>query len=93
MDVPNTLGTSPEGPLKVLTSGIYRRSSGNFQETNEKIDDLMKKIFFRNNIPCITYLFLFLQKAQIFKSSKQGRPRDVFGTQLQDVLETNNGTF
>ena len=51
-DVP---GTSPEGPLKVLTSGTYRGLSG----TNTKIDDFMKKLFFSSNSLCIIYLFLF----------------------------------
>ena len=35
-DVP---GTSPEGPLKVLTSGTSRGPSGDSQGTNTKIDD------------------------------------------------------
>ena len=26
---------------------------------NTKIDDFMKKLFFKSNSPCITYLFLF----------------------------------
>ena len=51
-DVP---GTSPEGPLKDLTSG---GPSGDSQGTNTKIDDLIKKSFFRSNIPCFTHLFL-----------------------------------
>ena len=46
------------GPLKVLTSGIYRGPSGESQGTNTKIDDFMKKLFFRSNSSCITYLFL-----------------------------------
>ena len=54
-DVPRT---SPEGPLKVLISGTYRKTSEDSQGTNTKIDDFMKKLFFRNNSPCITYLFL-----------------------------------
>ena len=51
-------GTSPEGSLKVLMSGTYRRLSGDSQGTNTKIDDFMKKLFFRSNSPCIIYLFL-----------------------------------
>ena len=42
-DVPRT---SPEGPLKVLTSGISRGPSGDSRGTNTKIDDLMKKLLF-----------------------------------------------
>ena len=85
-DIP---GTSPEGPLKVLMSGTYKGPSGDSQRTNTKIDDFMKKLFSRSNSPCITYLFLFfLQEEPLFKSSKQGRPRDVYGTQLWDVRGT-----
>ena len=51
--------TSPEGPLKVLTSGTSRGPSGDSQGTNTKIDDLMKNLFFRCNSPCFTHLFLF----------------------------------
>ena len=54
-DVPETW---PECPLKILTSGIYRKLSGDSQETNIKIDNLIKKLFFRNNSSCITYIFL-----------------------------------
>ena len=84
-DVP---GTYPEGLLKVLTSGTYKGPSGNSQGTYTKIDNFMKKLFFRSNSPGITHLFLFLQEEQIFKSSKRGHPRDVYGTQLRDVHAT-----
>ena len=50
-DVP---GTSPEAPLKVLTSGTYREPSGDPQGTNTKTNNLMKKLLFRSNSPCIT---------------------------------------
>ena len=33
----------------------------------------MKKLHFRSNSPCITYLSYLLQEEQIFKSSKRGR--------------------
>ena len=68
-DVP---GTSSEGLLKVLIFATYRGPSGDSQGTNTKISDFMKKIFFRIISPCITYLFLFLQEEQIFKSFKWG---------------------
>ena len=55
-DVP---GTSPEGYLKVLTSGISRGPSGDSQGTNTKINDLMKKLFFRCNSLCFRHLSLF----------------------------------
>ena len=41
--------SSPKGP----------GTTDDLQGTNTKIDDLMKKIFFRSNSPCVTYLFLF----------------------------------
>ena len=64
-DVP---GTSPDGPLKVLTCGTSRGPSGDSQGTNTKIDDLMKKLFFRCNSPCFRYLFLlFTGKTNIQK--------------------------
>ena len=40
------LGTSPEGPLKMLTSGTDRRSSGDSQGNHTNIDNFMKKFFF-----------------------------------------------
>ena len=51
--------TSYEGLIRVLTSGTYRRPSGDSQGTNTKTDDLMIKLCFRSSGPCITYLFLF----------------------------------
>ena len=84
-DVP---GTSPEGPLKVVTSRTYRGLSGGPQGTNTKTDNLMKKLFFRSNTSSITYVSCFLQKEQIFKSSKRGHPQDVNGTKLWDVPGT-----
>ena len=80
--------TSPEGPLNIVMSQTYRGPSGYPQEKNTKTYDLMKKMFFRGNSPCIIYLFLFLQKQQILKSSKRGRPRDVYRTQLRGVPGT-----
>ena len=38
---------SPEGPLKVLTSGTYKGPSGGSLETNTKIHDFMQKIVFQ----------------------------------------------
>ena len=64
-DVP---GTSPEGPLKVLTSGTSRGPSGDSQGTNTEINDLMKKLVLRCNSPCFTHLFLlFTGKTNIRK--------------------------
>ena len=39
----NVSGTSPEGPLKVLTFRTYRKPSGDSQGTNTNIDDLINK--------------------------------------------------
>ena len=74
-------GTSPEGSLKVLTSETYKRLSGDSQGTNTKVDDFFSEVI----VPVLYICFCFLQDKQIFKSSKRERPRDVSGTQLQDV--------
>ena len=70
--VHNVLGTSPEGPLKVLMSGTYRESSGDSQGTNTRIDDFMKKLFFGRNSP--------------YRKNKYSKVlnRDVYGTQLRN---------
>ena len=81
----DVLGTSPEGILKVLKSGIYRGPSGDSQGTNKKWW-FYEKFFLRSNSPCIC--FWFLHEEQIFKSSKRGHPRDVYGTQLREVPGT-----
>ena len=41
-------GTSPEGPLKVLTAGTYRGPWRDSEETN--INDLLRKLYFRSYI-------------------------------------------
>ena len=43
----DVLGTPPEGPLKVLTSGTSMRPSGDSQGTNKKNSDLIKKSVFQ----------------------------------------------
>ena len=50
----DVLGTSPEGPLKVLTPKTYKAPSGDPQGTNTKTDNSMGKLLFRSNSPCIT---------------------------------------
>ena len=40
-------------------SGTYSGTSGESQGTKTKIYDLMKKLRFRSNSPCITHLFIF----------------------------------
>ena len=48
----------------------------------------MKKLFFISNSRCFTYLFLFLEEEQIFKSSKQGRLRDpIAGRPWEQMME------
>ena len=54
-DIPETF---PKDPLKVITPRTYRGLSGDPQGTNAKTDNLMKKLFFKNNSPRMTYLFL-----------------------------------
>ena len=64
----NVPGTSPKGPLKVVTSGTSKGLSGDSYGTNKKIDDLMKKEFFRCNSLCFTHLLLiFTGKTNIQK--------------------------
>ena len=66
----------------------YKGPSGDSQGTNTKIYDFMKKLFFISNSRCITYLFLFLEEEQIFKSSKQGRLRDpIAGRPWEQMME------
>ena len=73
-DVPET---SSESLLKVLTSGNYRGPSGDYQGTNTKTDDFMKKLFFRSIRVLVLHIcFCFLQEEQIFKSSKRGPLRN-----------------
>ena len=84
-DVPRT---SPEGPLKVLTSGTSKEPLGNSQRTNTKIDDLMKKSFLDPIVLVLHIYSFFLLEKQIFKRSKWGRPWDVYRTQLRDVPRT-----
>ena len=55
--IKNPAGTRLPGD--VPQSSPKRGPSGDSQETNTKIDDLMKKLFFKSNSPCITYIFLF----------------------------------
>ena len=45
----NILGTCPEDPIKILTSGAYRGPIQKLMRTNTEIDDFIKKLFFRSN--------------------------------------------
>ena len=82
-DVP---GTSPEGPLKFLTSRTYKGPSEDSQGTNTKIDDLMKKLFSRSNSHCITYLFLFFYRKNKYSKLLDG---DVQGTSTRSRFGTS----
>ena len=56
----DVLGTSPEGLLNVLTSGIYMGSSGDSQGINTKID-FMKNCFSEVTVLVLHIYFCFLQ--------------------------------
>ena len=84
-DIP---GTSPESSLKILTfgtsRGTFRGLLGDQHENwwfNEKC--------FLDVIALVLHIYYyFLLQKQIFKRSKWGRSRDVYGTQLRDVPGT-----
>ena len=71
-------GTSPEGSLKVLTSGTYSEISGD----QYKNWWFYEKLFFRSYSPCIVSVF--------YKKNKYSKVLngDVHGTQLRDILRT-----
>ena len=82
--------TSLVGPLKVLTSGTYRGHSGESQGTNTKMKKKKKRknCFSEAIVLALRIYSSFLQEEQIFKCSQRGRPRDVYGNKLQDVMGT-----
>ena len=66
----NDPGTSKEGPLNVLTynlQGNLHRTLRGLSGDQYKIDDFMKKLFFRSNSPCVTYLVCFTGRTNIQK--------------------------
>ena len=63
------------------------------QHENWWFNEKMKKVFFRCNSTCFTYLLLFLLEKQIFKSSKLGRQQDTYGTSCGKSQGANDGTF
>ena len=81
--------------------GLQKGPSGDSQGTNTKIDDFMKKLFFRSNSPGITYLFLFftgrtnIQKFQMGMSTGRlwypvvGRPWDQMMERSKNVRGTS----
>ena len=57
------LGTSPEGYLKILTSGAYRGHLGDSQETNTKTYDVLIKKLFSEAVVIVLHIYsCFLQK-------------------------------
>ena len=88
------LWKSPDGPLKVLTSGTYRGLSKDSQGTNTKTGDLMKILLCRSNSPCITCLFLFFTGKTNIQKFGDG---DVHVTPMTPscgmTWEPNDGTF
>ena len=71
----------------------FQGPAGNSWGANTKTDDLMKKVSLDAIVLVLHIYYCFLLEKQIFKSSKWRRPRDVYGTQLRDVLGRNDGTF
>ena len=81
----DVLGTSPEGSLKIPTSVTYRGSSGDSQGTHTKIDDFMKKLFFRSNSPYRKNNYSKVLNAIVHGTSA--------GPSCGTTLGPNNGTF
>ena len=85
--------TAPQGSLKVLTSGTYRGPSEDFQWTDTKVDELMKKLCFRSKSLVLHIYSCFLQEREIFKNYKlrdavAGRPGDQMVGRSTDVRRT-----
>ena len=90
----DVLRTSPEGPLKFLTSRTNKGFSGDPQGTNTKTDDLMKKMFFRSNGPCITYLFLLFYRKNKYSKVLNGDDHGAFtGPSYRMSRGPNDETF
>ena len=83
----NVPGTSPEGPLKALTFGTYKGLSRDLEGTNTKIDDLIKKLSFWSDSPCITYLLLLFTGRTNIQMFQTGTSKGC----VRDVVEGNPG--
>ena len=79
---------SPKGPSVWDLQGTFRRLLAD-QQKNWWFNE--KSVFFYAIVLVLHIYYCFLLKKQIFKSSKWGHPRNVYGTQLQDVLGTSTG--
>ena len=53
----------------------------------------MKNVFLEAKAFVLHIYYCYLLEKQIFKSSKWGRPQDVYGTKLQMSPGPNDGTF
>ena len=88
-------GTSPEGPVKILTSGTSSGPSGDSSGTNEKIDYLMKRVFFRCNSSCFTHLLLFFtgktNMQEFYMGTSMGRLRDPVAGRPRDQMMGRSG--
>ena len=86
-DVPET---SPEGSLNALTSkDLQETFRGLWGDQYKNWWFYEKTVFQKYLIVLVLHICLcFLEKEQIFKSSKRERPRDDYWTQLRDVHET-----
>ena len=78
----DVLGTSPEGPLKVLISETYGEPSWDSQEANTKADDLKENLFLRSKCP----------KQECPRDVYRTQLRDVPWTKWWDVLGTSTGS-
>ena len=81
----DVLGRSPKGPNVWDLQGTLRGLLGE-QQKNWWFD--WKSVFLDAIVFVLHICYYFLLEKQIFESSKWGRPRDVYGTQLRDVSGT-----
>ena len=87
----NVLGTSPEGTLKVLTSGTSRGTSRDSQETNTKTDDLMKKKRFLDVIVLVLHIHsCFLLEKKKYSKGLNGA---IHGTFTRPSCWTSRGPY
>ena len=77
-------GVSPKCPNVKPT----RDPQGTLRGPIQKLMILWKSCFSDVIVLVLHTCFCFLEEEQIFKSSKRGRPRDVYGTQFLDVHRT-----
>ena len=86
-------GTSREGIRKVITSGTFKGLSEDTYGTNKKLMIWWKKCLLNAIVFVLHIYYCFWLEKQISKSSKWGRPRDIYRAQLREVLGTNDWTF